>query len=169
MEIFLLAVISRAQLNTLYRLQREVNLQPGSIRQALRNLEDAGLITRPEAAARGPHRRAISVTPAGENFLDEHWRDSLESKQEMESVIRGVTVALLLDDTKAAIEFLQGAAVARAQMNGIARIERAPPLISAIDFHRAMRALHGSRRRAMETSVLEEFAETLRSSAERKS
>ncbi len=161
-----MVVISRAGLNTLYRLQREVNLQPGSIRQALRDLENMGLIARSEAPARSRNRRAMSLTPAGQSFLEQHWTDSLEPKQEMESVIRAVTVALLLTDAKTAVRFLKQAAGEREHAKGVQRISHPPPSASPLDFHAAMRSLYGNRRRAMEASVLKEFAEALMSSAE---
>ena len=161
-----MTVISRASLNTLYRLQREANLQPGSVRHALRDLEEMGLIARSEAPTRGRHQRAMSLTPAGESFLKLHWTGSLDPKQEMESVIRGVTVALLLTGPKTAVKFLKEAAGVREHAIGVQRITQAPPLTSPLDFHAAMRALHTNRRRAMEASVLKEFAETLMSSAE---
>jgi hypothetical protein len=84
----------------------------------------------------------------------------------MESVIRGVTVALLLNGPRTAFVFLQEAAGVREHANGAQRITQAPPLTSPIDFHGAMRALHTTRRRAMEASVMKEFAEVLMRSAE---
>jgi DNA-binding MarR family transcriptional regulator len=166
MEIFLMTVISRAGLNTLYRLQREANLQPGSVRQAIRDLEDMGLIARSEAPRRGRNRRTMSLTPIGERFLELHWMDSLEPKQDMESVIRGVTVTILLNGPRTAFKFLNEAAGVREHANGVQRITHASPSTSPLDFHAAMRALHADRRRAMEASVLKEIAETLMSSPE---
>jgi len=159
-----MTVISRAGLNTLYRLQREANLQPGSVRQPLRELADVGLIARSEAPTRGRNRRAMSLTPFGEGFLQLHWANCLDPKQEMESIIRGVTVALLLNLPMTAFKFLKEAAGVREHDNVVQRITQAPP--SPVDFHAAMRALLATRRRAMEASVLKEFAETLMRSVE---
>jgi hypothetical protein len=90
----------------------------------------------------------------------------MEPTQETESVIRAVTVALLLNDPSTAFEFLQRAAAVREDSKGVQRVTQAPPLTSPINFHAAMRAVHASRRRAMEASVLKDFAETLLRSVE---
>jgi len=156
-----MAVISRAGLNTLYRLQQEVSLQPGSIRQPLRNLEDTGLITRSVAPARSRNRRAMSLTPAGERFLEEHWRKSLEPKREMESALRGATVALLMNDIGEAINFLHLSAFERVRYQGHQELDPVSPESTPIDLHAAMRKVYESRRGEMEADVLRKFADNL--------
>lgn len=161
-----MAAISRGGLDSTYRLQRGVNLQPGSIRQPLRTLEEAGVIARSEAPARRRNRRGLSLTAAGEHFLDECWTQCLEPKQDVESILRGVTVALLFSAPEMAFRFLMQAAEVREQSYGVPELAHAPPPKSPIDFHAAMRAVHADRRRAMEANLFKEFAETLIRSSE---
>lgn len=166
MEIFLLAVISRAGLNTLYALQSEVSLQPGSIKQVLNTLEHAGLINRSAVPKGRRRRRLMSLTKSGEKLLTEQWRSSLDAKREIESILRGTTVALLMGDPQAAFEFLHRAAVAR-ELSLIAQeVNTGSPVKAPIEFHTAMRAVYNSKRRTIEAGILRGFAEGLRKSVE---
>jgi DNA-binding PadR family transcriptional regulator len=161
MEVFLMAVISRGGLNTLYALQQEAGLQPGSINPIIKDLENAGLMDRSEVAKRGRRRRSISLTEAGERFLVGQWGNGLDTKRDIESILRSATVALLMNDIRRAFDFLHESASERERHQdskelGPVSLKRTP-----IDFHAEMRAVYGSRRRAMEAAVLTEFARNL--------
>jgi DNA-binding MarR family transcriptional regulator len=159
MEMFLMAVISRGGLNTLYGFQQETGLQPGSITKVIENLQKDGLLDRSDRAKRG--RRAMRLTEAGERLLVADWKHSMDAKREMESIFRSATVALLMDDIGSAINFLLQSVFERVrhqgpQEFGLASLERTP-----IDFYGAMRDVYDSRRRAMEADVLKKLAEYL--------
>jgi hypothetical protein len=121
---------------------------------------------RSEVAKRGRRRRTMSLTEAGERFLVYQWGNGLDTKRDIESILRSATVALLMNDARTAFNFLHQSASERDRRQdleelGSASLERTP-----IDFHAEMRAVYGSRRRAMEASVLTEFAQALGKSAE---
>jgi DNA-binding MarR family transcriptional regulator len=156
MEIFLMAAVSRGGLNTLYALKQEAGLEPGSIKKAIEDLVEAGLLHRSEGAKRG--RRAMAVTDAGERLLVAEWKDSLDPRREVESVLRGVTVALLMDDIGEAIRFLGESALERERRQGPHGLGTVPRESTPVDLHSAMREIYESRRRKMEAEVLSEFA-----------
>ncbi len=108
MEFFLLAVVSRAGLRSLYELQQAVGLQPGGIQPVLRHLEEDGLLKRSEQGRR--RRRVIEVTDKGKLLLARYWRDCLRDYSDMESISRCATVALLTEHAKQAYEYLMGIA-----------------------------------------------------------
>jgi DNA-binding MarR family transcriptional regulator len=164
MEVFLMAAISHGGLNTLYALQRAAGLQPGSLAPVIRNLVEAGLLVRSERGKRG--RRTMTVTKAGERLLDGEWVNSLDAHREIESVLRGVTVALLMGDVAAAVGFLFRSADERARYQGPQELGKIPSGMAPVDFHADMRAVHENRRRAMEAAVLQEFGTKLVESAQ---
>ena len=63
MEYFILALIGRANLTSLYDFQQKAGLQPGGIRSALKRLEEFGLIHRAESSTR--RRRNLSLSLEG--------------------------------------------------------------------------------------------------------
>lgn len=161
MEFFLLAVIFRGGLQTLYALHRAAGLQPGSVLQVIKRLEAQHLLVRSTGGKR--RRRMMSLTQAGESFLEKEWRNCLDPHREMESVLRSATVALLMDDPGAGLEFLARCAVER---------ERRPllqeagsglfsPKSTAIELHGAMRAVYERRRWATEVQVFQHLREYL--------
>jgi DNA-binding MarR family transcriptional regulator len=155
MEIFLMAAVSRARLNTLYALQQAASLQPGSLSHVIKVLEEARLLVRSEGAERG--RRAMTLTETGERFLAEEWRTSLDANREMESILRSVTVALLMDDSSAALSFLHQAAFERERRQGPHRFRTFSRESTPIDMQAEVRAVYESRRCEMEARVLNEF------------
>lgn len=163
MGIFLMAVISRGGLNTLYAFQQAAGLQPGSINHVTKGLETAGLLNRSESAKRG--RRAMALTEAGERFLAEEWRKGLVASREIESVLRSATVALLMGDIGEASRFLSESITRRPPLQSHQELETISPQGTPINFHTAMRTLYLNQRRTMEISVLERFADNLRRSA----
>jgi DNA-binding PadR family transcriptional regulator len=166
MEVFLMAAISRGGLATLYALQQEAGLQPGNINPLLRDLEEAGLLERSEVPSRGRRRRTMALTEAGEKFLAERWTNCLDPNREIESILRSVTVALLMNDARTAFNFLRDSASERERHRGPKELGPASLERNPIDFHAEMRAVYASRRRAMEAAVLTEFARNLLKPAE---
>jgi DNA-binding MarR family transcriptional regulator len=154
MELFLMAAIARGGLTTLYAFQRKADLEPGSIRKVIAALQMAGLLVRSNVATSGRRRRTMALTEVGKRFLEERWKNSMQEKREMESILRSATVALLMEDIGAAIVFLGQAAFDRrknpgSQVFGAASLESTP-----IDLHAAMRNVYDGRRREIEADVL---------------
>jgi DNA-binding MarR family transcriptional regulator len=163
MPIFLMAAISRGGLNTLYAFQQAACLEPGSINHVVKELEKAGLLVRSEGAKRG--RRAMALTEAGESFLVQEWRRSMDARREIESVLRGATVALLMGDIGEASRFLSESITRRPPLQSHQELETKSPQGTPINFHTAMRTYYLNQRRTMEIGVLERFADNLRRSA----
>ena len=161
MAIFLMAVISRGGLPTLYALQQTVRLQPGSLSQIIRRLESHGLLARSAAGKR--RRRMMSLTEAGEGFLEAEWRNCLTPQREMEAILRSTTVALLMGDLRAGLEFLFRSASERERRQPQPQLGSYPPGGTAIELHAAMRAEYESRRSAMEVKALYELGQHLAS------
>ena len=105
MGYFILALIGKAGLNSLYAFQKRAELQPGGIRPILRELERLGLIFRAESSKRG--RRDFSVTDRGIAFLNETWSECLRDYLDAEAVLRATCVALLMGDPGRAGQYLQ--------------------------------------------------------------
>ena len=156
MEMFVMAAMSRGSLNTLYTFQRAAGLQPGSLKSVIQQLEKNRLLNRSRGTKRG--RRVMSLTEAGERFLSEEWRSCLDSRREVESILRSATVALLLGETGAAVNFLLHSASERARRVVPNELGKTSPEKEIIDFHAEMRTVYEHRRRAMEANVLEDFA-----------
>jgi DNA-binding MarR family transcriptional regulator len=156
MELFLMAAISRAGVNSMYAFQRDAELQPGSISSIIGRLEQTGLLLRRGAEKRG--LRPMVLTETGEDALNEDWRNCLDPRREMESVLRSTTVALLMGEVGTAIDFLFRSAAERAANPDR---EDSPPFFTSerpIDVHAEMRAVHEKQRRALEGTLLRDFA-----------
>jgi DNA-binding PadR family transcriptional regulator/predicted small metal-binding protein len=108
MDFFLLGLVSRCSLNTVYRLQQEAGLQPGGIQPTLRRLEEEGLLCRSEEAKR--RRRLMKVTDKGARLLEQHWKDCIQDSPDIESILRCATVAILMGDFQYAYQYLVGVA-----------------------------------------------------------
>ena len=153
MPFFLLAVVSRGGLNTLYDLQHHAGLQPGGVQPVLRQLERDGLLRRSEEGKR--RRRAMVVTDKGEETLAAHWRTCLGFYMDVESVLRAATTSLLMGDQKTAYRYLQSVADDYKCRSGGARATDPDARASPLDWYAFMR-------RHWETSRLQSAAETLR-------
>ena len=94
MEYFLLALIDRAGLSSLYSFQKHAGLQPGGTRPALQRLEQRNLIQRAESGRR--QRRDFSLTPAGRDLLERTWKECLKDSNDTEAVLRSICVAFLM-------------------------------------------------------------------------
>lgn len=111
MEYFILALIGKAGLTSLYAFQQKAGLQPGGIRSALKRLEDLRLIHRAESSTR--RRRDLSLSPEGVQFLNHSWQRCLGGYPDSESVVRATAVALLMEHKKIAAQYLKGMALSR--------------------------------------------------------
>jgi DNA-binding MarR family transcriptional regulator len=105
MEYFILTLIGRAKLTSLYEFQQKAGLQPGGIRQALVRLERRGLITRAASATR--RRRELALTNVGFDVLYQSWRECLHDNLETESVIRVACIALFMGGPEDAATYLE--------------------------------------------------------------
>src|SRR5664279_2515283 len=94
MPIFLLTMISKGGLRTLYDLQQQAGLQPGGINPIVRQLENGGLLERSEEGKR--RRRTMVVSTEGEKVLAADWLGCLVFHRDVESVLRAATTALLM-------------------------------------------------------------------------
>jgi DNA-binding MarR family transcriptional regulator len=104
MDYFVLAMISRGGLHSLYELQQGVGLQPGGIQPVLKRLEQEGFLKRSEQQER--RRRLMTVTELGERFLSAAWRDCLADYPDVESILRAATVGILMGDWERAHGYL---------------------------------------------------------------
>lgn len=104
MPLFVLALVSKGGVNTLYALQHQAGLQPGGVQPVLRRLEKEGLLQRSEEGKR--RRRALVVTDKGKEALAANWRSCLGFYGDVESVLRAATTSLLMGDQKAAYRYL---------------------------------------------------------------
>ncbi len=105
MEFFILALIERMELRSLYAFRQEAGLEPGAIRAALQYLEEANLI---ERSAGGRRRcRTLTTTPEGRRILEEDWRKQMVSHPEPEAVLRMCLVALSMEGPAEVIRYLQ--------------------------------------------------------------
>jgi hypothetical protein len=105
MEFFILALIGRIGLGSLYALKQEVGLEPGGIRSALKHLVAGNLITRADEGKR--RRRDMALTQDGINVLANSWRDCLPMEVDAESVLRVAFVAWVMDGPLAAASYLR--------------------------------------------------------------
>ena len=104
MDYFVLAMISRGGLHSLYELQQGVGLQPGGIQPVLKRLEQEGFLERSEQQKR--RRRLMTVTELGEQFLNAAWPDCLDDYPDVESILRAATVGILMGDWQRAYRYL---------------------------------------------------------------
>ena len=82
MEFFILALIARMGLTSLYDIRESAGLQPGGIRFSLDQLEKRGWITRSEPGRR--RRRDLALTADGRELLERSWASASGTTQ-MES------------------------------------------------------------------------------------
>jgi DNA-binding PadR family transcriptional regulator len=157
MPLFLLALISKGGLRTLYDLQQQAALQPGGVQPVLRQLENEGFLTRSEEGKR--RRRVMSVTEEGERLLAEQWPACMVFHSDVESVLRAATVALLMEQPHYARGYLLDSAV---------DYERKSKNLPAAgqNSSRTILDVYISLRTGWETTRLESAAQTLRGIAD---
>lgn len=105
MEYFVLALIGRADLTTLYAFRQRAGLEPGAVRSALKNLGAEHLIERGEEGRR--RRRDLALTEEGRRFLAATWTAGMREYADSEAVMRMATVARLMGDSSAATKYLE--------------------------------------------------------------
>lgn len=111
MGFFILALIGRAGLKSLYSFQKQAGLQPGGIRPALQRLEQRNFIQRAESSRR--QRRDYSLTPEGKALLNMAWKQCLKDSIDTEAVLRSICVALLMDQPDEALYFTMSVRASR--------------------------------------------------------
>ena len=110
MEFFLMAVVSRAGLSSMYELQQKAALQPGGIRPTLQRLEQLNLIRRGSSTAR--RKRELTLTEDGEEVL-QSWRRCLKDTSDTDAALRVLCIALLMDGFDEALWFAEQQAANR--------------------------------------------------------
>lgn len=162
MEFFLLAVIGKGGLTSLYELQKRAGLEPGGIRPALARLEADGYLTRGEHATR--NKRSLGLTAKGIHFLEKNWSLSLQNFPDFESVLRATAVALLMGEPKTARVHLETTSFQRSQAAKQKEAEAgsAPTDGNALSFYRWMRLFCDARRSHEEARVLLEIREAVK-------
>ena len=154
MELFILALIGRLNLSTLYEFRQKAGLEPGAIRLALERLEKAELITRSASGRR--MRRNLALTTLGSAMLKEHWTRSLVPHSDAESVLRAAFLALAMAEPGRAISYLAEAAEDRrrkAQEKGIAAGSHPDRAANPLSVYLWMRAATEARRLHAEQEV----------------
>jgi DNA-binding PadR family transcriptional regulator len=105
MEYFILALIGKARLRSLYAFRQTAEVEPGAIRGALKHLEERRLITRAEPASR--KRRDMALTQAGWSLLQESWTRCLSEHADAESVLRAAWIAMVMSEPEHAATYLE--------------------------------------------------------------
>lgn len=163
MEYFLLALIGRAGLTSLYTLQQRAGLQPGGIRPALRRLEKGGFLAHAQPSAR--RRRNLSLTARGVSFLNDTWKQGLSDYADAESVLRAACVAMLMGDREYASDYLLGQSLTR-QSAGKEKNMEAERLqtgrLDPLSTYAWMRALTEAQRREGESNAFSKLGRTLK-------
>jgi DNA-binding PadR family transcriptional regulator len=161
MEFFLLALIERGGLKSFYALQSQAGLQPGGIRPSLDRLEAEGLLSRGAPSSR--RKREYALTEFGRQFLAQRWVFSLQSYVELDSMLRAITVALLMGDRKTARHYLRDACADRDRAAAEKEVEitkyagKSDPL----SIYMWMRAVCETRRRRAEVEALGQIGEEI--------
>ena len=114
MEYFILALIGRTGLSTLYDFQQKAALQPGAARSAMQRLERMNLISRAESSSR--RRRELALSEEGYDVLYKSWRECMKNYLDTESLIRAAWLALVMNEPMFAAEYLEGNARIRSFM-----------------------------------------------------
>jgi len=104
MEFFILALIDRVGLKSLYDFRQQAGLEPGGIRSAMKTLEEKQLVSRSEPGKR--RRRELSATAGGNAFLDSAWRSCLRDYPDADAVLRAAFVAWVMETPAAAAGYL---------------------------------------------------------------
>jgi len=163
MEYFILALVGRMELTSLYAFKEEAGLEPGGIRPALNRLEKGGLLTRTEPRER--RRRDMALTPSGYEVLNGSWTKCVRHHAEAESVIRSAFVALVQGGPAAAADYLLHVGEshrdsAEQKMNDVKYLERSKP--SPLSSYAWMRASHEAHRRKADSEAFLSMSRSIR-------
>jgi DNA-binding MarR family transcriptional regulator len=162
MEFFILALIHRVGLTSLYAFQQRAGLQPGGIRPALARLEQRKLIERSESSAR--QRRDFALTQDGAALLQGAWQRCLDDHAEPEAVLRAAFIAVLMGGVELAIVYLLSLATTRraaadektAEAEWVKKTQKDP-----LATYTWMRAVAESRRRGAEADAFTQLSQYL--------
>lgn len=160
MEMFILALIGKAGLTSLYAFQQQAGLQPGGIRPALERLEKQNLIERAESSSR--QRRDFSLTDEGSRYLDAAWRRCLADHSETEAVLRAVCIALLMGAAVEAASYLQSLATTRryaAEVKSMEAEQQGKTQKDPLSAYTWMRVVTEARRRNAESEAFLELGQ----------
>jgi DNA-binding PadR family transcriptional regulator len=163
LELFILALVSDG-VSTPYDLMTTANVSPGASIPALARLEAAGFVRK---GAEGPRNRSeYATTSKGERFLNSSWRELFQSppsaNQELDTVLRIASLALLLGETKSNVaNYLRAAATLRASGPSHKGV-LAPDAKNLPDTFLWMRSAAQSARIRQEAAVLRKLANSLR-------
>ena len=113
MEFFILALVGRIGLKSLYELRQQAGLEPGGIRSAMKTLETGKLISRTDPGKR--RRRDLTVTSAGDALLEHSWESCLRDYSDADAVLRAAFVAWMIGEPAAAAEYLNRIGQSRLQ------------------------------------------------------
>jgi DNA-binding PadR family transcriptional regulator len=105
LQIFILTLVDVAGVDTLYRLRREVGLEPGGIKSALQTLERNSFIQRGAPGRRG--RKTFIVTSQGRQALRERWALCLTDQSSAEAVLRAAMIAWWMCAPGMAADYLE--------------------------------------------------------------
>lgn len=164
MEYFILALVGKANVTSLYEFQQKASLQPGGIRSAMQRLEENDLVHRAASATR--QRRDLSLTAKGEEMLESTWRNCLHRYADADSVFRAVSVALMMNDQPTAEDYLEEQALrfmrfSQEKMVEAAHLERVQD--DPLSAYAWMKAMARSRQRRAESEAFIAACEVLRS------
>jgi DNA-binding MarR family transcriptional regulator len=160
MNAYVANFLMRGGLRSTYELQRVVGLEPGGIQPALRRLEEQGLVVRSKQERR--RRRLIEVTDQGHQVLEQHWRGSLRSFADVESILRAAGIAMLMGAPGDASSYLNFMAneydqKAPSEQTRLTIYQSASP----VQWYGFMRALWQTRRHQSAAGVFRDIANEL--------
>lgn len=104
MEFFILALVGRIGLKSLYELRQNAGLEPGAIRSAMKTLESLRLVSRTVPGKR--RRRELALTADGSDVLERSWQQCLRDYPDPEAVLRAAFVAWVMGSPAAAAAYL---------------------------------------------------------------
>jgi DNA-binding MarR family transcriptional regulator len=105
MEFFILTLVGRVGLRSLYELRRRAGLEPGGIRSAMKSLETERLILRTDPGKR--RRRNLALTAAGSAVLEHSWTYCLREYPGADAVLRAAFVGWVMGGPSAAASYLE--------------------------------------------------------------
>ncbi len=160
MELFLLGVVTHGKLRSMYELQRTAGLEPGSIQPALRRLEKQELLVRSKETRR--RRRLIEATEKGRQVLEQHWRGSLRTFADVESILRAAGIAVLMGAPGEASSYLNFMANEYDQKSPSEQTRLAiSQSASPVQWYGFMRALWQTRRHQSAAGAFRDIANSL--------
>jgi DNA-binding MarR family transcriptional regulator len=119
MEFFILALVGRIGLKSLYELRQQASLEPGAIISAMKMLENNGLVSRADPGKR--RRRDLSLTAAGSALLERSWQACLREYPDADAVLRAAVVAWVMGSPAAAAFYLRD--IGRSRREKVQRVK----------------------------------------------